>query len=45
MRLAYPGMQTPDNTKVEQAVDRAVIQVDVAQYIALLSRVGRYRNE
>ena len=43
--IHYPGTQTPDNTKVEQAVDRAVIQVGVAQYIPLLSGGGRYRNE
>jgi len=39
--IHYPGTQTPDNTKVEQAVDRAVIQVGVAQYIPLLSWGGQ----
>ena len=43
--IHYPGTQTPDNTKVEQAVDRTVIQADIAQYIPLLSGGGRYRNE
>jgi len=43
--IHYPGTQTPDNTKVEQAVDRTVIQADIAQYIPLLSGGGRYCNE
>ena len=38
--IHYPGTQTPDNTKVEQAVNRAVIQVGIAQYIPLLSVGG-----
>ena len=39
--IHYPGTQTPDNTKVEQAVDRTVIQADIAQYIPLLSGGGQ----
>ena len=38
--IHYPGTQTPDNTKVEQAIDRTVIQADIAQYIPLLSGGG-----
>jgi hypothetical protein len=43
--IHYPGTQTPDNTRVEQAVDREVIQVSIAQYMPLLSRGGRRCNE
>ena len=39
--IHYPGTQTPDNTRVEQAVDREVIQVSIAQYMPLLSRGGQ----